>query len=109
MKTTGSFWEYVEISGPLDCWLWKGSVQTSGYGECSWRGHHVLAHRVAALLSGLLTSLFAKVYVLHRCDNHLCCNPVHLFIGNAQNNMDDMLAKGREFRKIALTEYANIS
>jgi hypothetical protein len=35
-------------------------------------------------------------YVLHRCDNRRCCNPSHLFVGTQQDNMDDMLAKGRE-------------
>src|SRR6266436_4607223 len=32
--------------------------------------------------------------VLHKCDVPRCINPVHLFLGTQQNNIDDMLAKG---------------
>ena len=31
----------------------------------------------------------------HRCDNTLCINPSHMFEGTQQDNMEDMVSKGR--------------
>lgn len=31
----------------------------------------------------------------HGCDNPTCCNPIHLFVGNAKVNNLDKMFKGR--------------
>jgi hypothetical protein len=36
-----------------------------------------------------------KPLALHTCDNGPCCNERHLFWGDHQDNVDDMMAKGR--------------
>lgn len=34
--------------------------------------------------------------VLHTCDNKPCINPDHLVVGTTQDNIDDMIVKGRD-------------
>jgi hypothetical protein len=54
---------------------------------------HASAHRIAWMISH--GDIPEKMFVLHKCDNRLCCNPDHLFLGTQQDNMDDMVSKGR--------------
>lgn len=91
-----SFWEKVDRSGGPDaCWNWQGAITAKwGYG-CFGIGGNVTrgAHKLAWLFThGNPNGLC----VLHRCDNRLCCNPAHLFLGTKMDNHEDMVAKGRK-------------
>lgn len=64
-----------------------------GYGRLRVRGVQTRAHRHAyVLVHGVVPH---DVDVLHRCDNPICVNPEHLFLGTKTDNMQDMSRKGR--------------
>lgn len=75
------------------CWLWLGSTTYGGYGHMRNGASIELSHRVAWCL--YRTPIPPGLLALHRCDNTLCCNPDHIFLGTHRDNMRDMAAKGR--------------
>lgn len=90
------FWAKVKRAGPDDCWNWQGSRcgLHAEYGQTFYNGHRLTAHRGAWLLSTGTLPL-PRLEVCHSCDNPLCCNPSHLWIGTHKQNMEDKAAKGR--------------
>ena len=80
------------VSDIDDCWEWKASKSGDGYGAFYMDNKNISAHRASwQLYFGDIGNL----YVLHRCDNKICINPNHLFLGTALDNSRDMVKKGR--------------
>jgi hypothetical protein len=93
-STACRFWSKVGRA-ESGCWEWQWSVfKQTGYGQFALDSKTpVNAHRMSwELVNGTVPS---GSFVLHKCDNRKCVNPEHLFLGNQQDNMEDMAKKGR--------------
>ena len=89
------FWEYVDKQNDDECWLWKGYCDKLGYGTY-WGGATIyLAHRYSYALHNGHTP--EHLLVCHSCDNPSCVNPLHLFLGTDDDNIKDMIRKGRAY------------
>lgn len=89
------FWLCVEKTG--DCWWWRGYTEGAGYGAIRINGRRESAHRVSWIMSN--GPIRSNLWVLHKCDNPLCVNPDHLFLGTCADNVRDMISKGRQMLK----------
>jgi hypothetical protein len=82
-----------EGANVTECIEWRGAT-VNGYGKLGRNGKTWLAHRWAWTQAGW--PIPAGMMILHRCDNRLCVNVDHLFLGSAKDNTQDMIAKGRQ-------------
>jgi hypothetical protein len=75
------------------CWEWVRSRNEDGYGQITFRGESTRAHRAAyEIHKGAVPQ--GRV-VRHTCDNRACVNPDHLLLGSQQDNIQDMVRRGR--------------
>ncbi len=96
------FWAKVDRSGgDASCWIWQASTRC-GYGQFKVggkRGRMAKAHRVAyEIVHGPIPDSSDTAHgtcVCHACDNPLCVNPTHLFLGSQRDNIRDRTLKGR--------------
>lgn len=89
------FWDKVDRRAPDECWLWTGAVKDTGYGLLWLDGNRfALAHRFSLELS-IARPLAPFEVARHNCDTPLCVNPGHLTPGTQQENVDDMVSRGR--------------
>lgn len=88
----GRFWSKVDIQKLRDCWNWLACIR-AGYGRFRIQNCLFNANRVAYYLDTGIDPKFLRV--CHTCDNPLCCNPQHLWVGSDVDNAGDRDEKNR--------------
>lgn len=96
------FW--CKVKKTRKCWLWTGSTTSKNrpYGRIYVNGYATLTHRLSYKLHK--GDLKKSEDVLHHCDNPRCVRPSHLFKGSAEDNMRDMVNKGRHKVSMKLSQ-----
>lgn len=77
-------WINIDRRGDNECWPYNGSTFSGRYGRFFLYRKNVLAHRVVFEIQN--GAIPFGMFVMHKCNNKLCCNPVHLTLGNNSEN-----------------------
>lgn len=81
------------IDNETGCWIWQKANKRYGVFRTSNPRKQVSAHRYSYVLhKGEITE---NMFVCHTCDNPICVNPEHLFLGTHMDNVNDMISKKR--------------
>jgi hypothetical protein len=101
-NTPEVLWSKVDVKNPDDCWPWIGSVTENGYGRTWINDKGYYAHRVIFNLANpnmielsAPKNKKAQGFLMHTCDNRICCNPNHLRVADLRENNLDARVKGR--------------
>lgn len=102
------FIESLRIGAAHECWECRSAPDTGSLGYCRIRrgDQKLYVHRIAFEISH--GPIPPGMHVLHKCDNPRCCNPNHLKLGTANDNMADKAAKGRQRGKLTAAEVVEI-
>lgn len=109
------FWSKINRTGGEDaCWPWLACAiaknpkyNYSGYGVFTLRNNtQVYTHRLTWQMT--YGDIPEGKWVIHSCDNTLCCNPKHLFIGTRQEHVLNKVKKGHLGYKLNQVKIAEI-
>lgn len=97
----------IKFNGISSCWEWPISRNVeNGYGQFTARVNGktrvFIAHRLS--YEAFVGEIPQGMFVLHKCDNRKCFNPAHLFLGSQDDNMKDMVSKGRSAKRAKLAK-----
>jgi hypothetical protein len=104
-STKDNFWEKVRNRNGGECWVWDGAQSGNGYGQFRCFDKTMYAHIISWIMHyGLVPE---GKFILHKCDNKRCVNPLHLYTGNRSDNANDWVSrspnacKGKRYSKFS--------
>ena len=113
-KYIKKFWMKVNKLSNDGCWNWTGTVNQKGYGMIGCRRlnigvNSIGAHRFSWLIN--IGEIPKGMWVLHKCDNKLCVNPNHLYLGDHLDNVKDAIKRsptGKTTSRFSIEDVSNI-
>lgn len=93
-RVLARIWESVERKHWSECWPWRLSTTSNGYGQVSWWVKEIKANRMTNAHRVVWERVHGPIpvgmTVDHRCRNRVCCNHLHLrLLTNVANASDN--------------------
>lgn len=97
---------WTRVHKTESCWIWTGTAVGFGYGMFRVNGKPVMTHNYSyELHNGPISN---GLRVLHKCGNHPCVNPDHLFLGTHKDNGVDAESKERTIPHLTAEQVRDI-
>jgi hypothetical protein len=85
------------------CIEFRGFLDNDGYGMLYFQKKTWRAHRLSwTIVHGEIPK---GMFICHTCDNPSCININHLFLGTPNDNVQDMISKGRKVVNSSTSHY----
>lgn len=93
-RATPTFMKKIEKTE--GCWIWKGQINKAGYGRHCCKYAHRLSYQYH------VGEISGDKMICHKCNNKICVNPDHMYLGTAYDNAQDAIRDGI-YKKRSLT------